>query len=79
MRGKAGNMGIFEVDTEGGSLPFGKQKKFFNFPLSTPLPLDTASNYPRKELLKAVQRGSFFLPESQLSTRERTGGNDEDS
>ena len=60
MRGNAGNMGIFEVDTEGGSLPFGKQKKFFDFPLSTPLPLDTASNYPRKEILKAVQMGGFF-------------------
>ena len=68
MRGKAGNMGIFEVDTEGGSLPFGKQKKFFNFPLSTPLPLDTASNYPRKEQLKLSTWAAFFLPESQLST-----------
>ncbi|RKI20605.1 hypothetical protein D7V82_22175 [bacterium 1xD8-6] len=32
-----------------------------NAPLSTPLPLDTASNYPRKEQLKAVQMGGFFF------------------
>ncbi|NBI61393.1 hypothetical protein D3Z53_26285, partial [Lachnospiraceae bacterium] len=65
----------------GRSLPFGGQQIFLNFPLSTPLPLDTASNYPRKEILKAVQTGSFFRQKisQQLSTRERTGGNDEDS
>jgi hypothetical protein len=59
-------------------MPFGGQQIFFRFPLSTPLPLDTASNYPRKEILKAVQRGSFFCQKinEQLSTRERTGGNE---
>ena len=51
------------MERRGRSLPFGEQQIFFRFPLSTPLPLDTASNYPRKELLKAVHMGGFFLPE----------------
>ena len=33
---------------------------FFQLPLSTPLPLDTASNYPRKELLKLSTWAAFF-------------------
>ena len=53
-------MGILAWNAEGEVCPFEGQQIFFGFPLSTPLPLDTASNYPRKELLKAVHTGSFF-------------------
>ena len=79
MRGKTGKMGILVWNAEGEVCPFEGQQIFFHFPLSTPLPLDTASNYPRKEILKLSTWAAFFLPESQLSTRERIGGNDEDS
>ena len=70
MRGKTGKMGIWAWNAEGEVCPFEGQQIFFRFPLSTPLPLDTASNYPRKEILKAVQTGSFFCQQinEQLST-----------
>ena len=50
MRGRAGKMGILAWNAEGEVCPFEGQHIFFRFPLSTPLPLDTASNYPRKEI-----------------------------
>ena len=53
-------MGILAWNAEGEVCPFEGQQIFFRFPLSTPLPLDTASNYPRKEILKAVHMGGFF-------------------
>ncbi|NBI61391.1 hypothetical protein D3Z53_26275, partial [Lachnospiraceae bacterium] len=52
----------------GRSLPFGGQQIFFHFPLSTPLPLDTASNYPRKENIKGCPDGQLFLLENQSAT-----------
>ena len=44
-------MGILAWNTEGEVCPLGSRKNFFTFPLSTPLPLNTASNYPRKEII----------------------------
>jgi len=48
------------MERRGRSLPFWEQQIFFSFPLSTPLPLDTASNYPRKELLELSTWAAFF-------------------
>ena len=56
-------MGILAWNAEGEVCPFEGQHIFFRFPLSTPLPLDTASNYPRKEILKLSTWAAFFLPE----------------
>ena len=56
-------MGILAWNAEGEVCPLGGQQIFLDFPLSTPLPLDTASNYPRKEQLKLSTRAAFFLPE----------------
>ena len=53
-------MGILAWNAEGEVCPSEGQQIFFRFPLSTPLPLDTASNYPRKELLKLSTWAAFF-------------------
>ena len=53
------------MERRGRSLPLEGQQIFFNFPLSTPLPLDTVSNYPRKENIKGCPDGQLFLSANQ--------------
>jgi len=63
-------MGILAWNAEGEVCPL-RDSKFFSLSPSPHLsPLDTASNYPRKEILKAVQTGSFFCQKisQKLST-----------
>lgn len=63
-------MGILAWNAEGEVCSLGDSKFFSSSPSPHLSPLDTASNYPRKELLKAVHMGGFFSArKSTINTR----------
>ena len=60
-------MEILAWNAEGEVCPLEDSKFFSASPSPHLSPLDTASNYPRKELLKAVQTGGFFSARKSVS------------